>query len=95
MYSFTKHPRALSDFEEMNAFNQSSPESHFTQQTICSIATKNGRVSLSDDFLTITDGSSKRKSNITSQEDFEQKLREYFGIQLNYRKPKNPESQHL
>jgi len=95
VYSFTKHPRVLSDFEEMNAFNQSSPESHFTQQTICSIATKNGRVSLSDEFLTITDGDSKRKIDVISQKDFEQKLREHFGIQLNYRKPKNPKRQHL
>jgi N-hydroxyarylamine O-acetyltransferase len=95
VYSFTKHPRVLSDFEEMSAFNQSSPESHFTQQTICSIATKNGRVSLSDDFLTITDGSSKRKINVISPEDFIQKLRDHFGIQLNYRKLKNPKRQHL
>lgn len=95
VYSFTKHPRVLSDFEEMSAFNQSSPESHFTQQTICSIATKNGRVSLSDDFLTITDGSSKRKTNVTSQKDFKQKLRDHFGIQLNYRKLKKPKRQHL
>jgi N-hydroxyarylamine O-acetyltransferase len=75
----------LSDFEEMSVFNQTSPESHFTQQTICSIATKNGRVSLSDDFLTITDGSSKRKINVSSQEDFKQKLWDHFGIQLDYR----------
>ena len=95
VYSFTKHPRVLSDFEEMNDFNQSSPESHFTQQTICSIATKNGRISLSDDFLTITDGNSKSKINVTSEEDFNQKLRDHFGIQLNYRKLKSPESQRL
>lgn len=95
VYSFTKHPRVISDFEEMSAFNQTSPESHFTQQTICSIATKNGRVSLSDDFLTITDGSSKRKINVISQEDFKQKLRDHFGIQLNYRRLKNHKSQHL
>jgi len=94
VYSFTKHPRVLSDFEKMNDFNQSSPESHFTQQTICSIATRNGRVSLSDDFLTITDGSSKKKIEVFSQKDFKQKLRDHFGIQLNYRKLKNPKSQH-
>jgi len=79
----------------MNAFNQTSPESHFTQQTICSIATKTGRVSLSDDFLTITDGSSNRKINVISHEDFKLKLTNHFGIQLNYRKLKNQESQHL
>jgi N-hydroxyarylamine O-acetyltransferase len=95
VYSFTKHPRVLSDFEEMNAFNQTSPESHFTQQTICSIATNNGRISLSDDFLTITDGGSKRKIDVNSHEDFKQKLRDHFGIKLNYRKPKNPMRQPL
>jgi N-hydroxyarylamine O-acetyltransferase len=95
VYSFTTIPRVLSDFEEMCDFNQSSPESHFTQQTICSIATKNGRVSLSDDFLTINDGTSKRKTNVISQKDFKQKLRGHFGIQLNYRKLKSPKSQHL
>lgn len=95
VYSFTKRPRVLSDFGEMNAFNQCSPESHFTQQTICSIATKNGRVSLSDDFLTITDGSSKRKIGLISHEDFNQKLRDHFGIQLNYRRPVSPKRQHL
>ena len=81
VYSFTKLPRMLKDFEEMNAFNQTSPESHFTQQNICSIATENGRVSLSDDFLTITDGNSKRKISVISQEDFKQKLRDHFGTQ--------------
>ena len=71
------------DFEEMNEFNQSSPESHFTQQTICSIATKNGRVSLSDNFLTIIDEGSKRKIKVISPEDFHHKLWDHFGIQLN------------
>ena len=74
------------DFEEMCTYNQTSPESHFTQEIICTMATKNGRVSLSDDFLTITDGSSKRKINVTSQEDFKHKLMDNFGIQLNNKK---------
>jgi len=81
VYCFTKRPRVISDFEEMCTFNQTSPESHFTQEVICTIATKNGRVSLSEGFLTITDGRSKRKINVISDEDFRQKLRDYFGIQ--------------
>ena len=86
VYRFKKHPRVLSDFKEASTYNQTSPESHFTQQTICSIATKNGRVTLSDDFLTSTDGSSKRKINVISQEDFKHKLMDHFGIQLHYKK---------
>ena len=83
VYSITTHPRVISDFEEMNEFNQSSPESHFTQQTICSIATNNGRVSLSDNFLTIIDEGSKKKIKVISPKDFHHKLWDHFGIQLN------------
>jgi N-hydroxyarylamine O-acetyltransferase len=85
VYSFTAHPRVISDFDEMCTFHQTSPESHFTQEIICTMATKNGRVSLSDDFLTITDGSSKKKTKVDSNKDFKHKLRDHFGIQLNYK----------
>ena len=57
-------------------------ESHFTQEIICTMAIKNGRISLSDDFLTITDESSKRKTKVDSNKDFKHKLRGHFGIQL-------------
>ena len=46
----------------------------------CAIAMNNGRVSLSDDFLTITDGSSKRKIRIISNENVKQKLRAHFAV---------------
>jgi N-hydroxyarylamine O-acetyltransferase len=89
LYCFSTRPRVISDFEEMCTYNQTSPESHFTQEIICTIATKNGRVSLSDKFLTITDGNSKRKITVDSDEDFKQKLRDHFEIQLNYSQLKN------
>ncbi len=86
VYSFTAHPRMISDFNEMCTFHQTSPESHFTQEIICTMATKNGRVSLSDDFLTITDGSSKNKTKVISDKDFKHKLMDHFGIQLKKKK---------
>ena len=89
MYSFTARPRMLPDFEAMCTFNQTSPESHFTQEVIGTIATKNGRVSLSDELLTITDRSSKRKIKVLSDEDFKQKLRGHFGVHLSYSKLRN------
>ncbi len=82
LYSFTTQPKVISDFEEMCSFNQTSPESHFTQQIICTIATQTGRVSLSDDYMTVTDGGTKRKIKVKSSEDFRLKLQNYFGIQL-------------
>ena len=86
VYRFTVHPRMISDFEEMCTFNQTSPESHFTQEVICTMATKSGRVSLSGNSLTITDGSAKVKTKVVSDKDFRHKLRDHFGIQLNYKK---------
>jgi N-hydroxyarylamine O-acetyltransferase len=80
VYSFTIQPKAISDFEEMCSFNQTSPESHFTQQLICTIATETGRISLSDDYLTVTDGNTKRKIKVKSSEDFRLNLQNYFGI---------------
>ena len=88
VYSFTEHPWVISDFEEMCTFHQTSSESHFTQEIICTMAIKKGRVSLSDDFLTITDGSSKKKTKVDSNKDFKHKLRDHFGIQLNYNEKK-------
>jgi N-hydroxyarylamine O-acetyltransferase len=82
VYSFTTHPREMSDFTDMCTFHQTSSESHFTQEMICTMATKTGRVSLSDDFLTITEGNSKRKRRVTSPEDFRKKLKQNFEIRL-------------
>ncbi len=44
VYSFTEHPRVISDFDEMCTFHQTSPESHFTQEMICTMATKTGEL---------------------------------------------------
>jgi arylamine N-acetyltransferase len=49
------------------------------------MATINGRVSLSEDFLTITEGNSKKKTKVVSDKDFKHKLMDHFGIQLNYK----------
>ena len=82
VYSFTTQPRLMSDFAQMCTFHQTSPESHFTQEIICTMATKIGRVSLSKDFLTITEGDSKRKRRVTSPDDFKKMSKQYFGIHL-------------
>jgi len=48
LYSFTLKPRQLSDFAAMCRYHQTSPESYFMQQRICSLATPQGRITLSD-----------------------------------------------
>src|ERR1019366_10192557 len=47
-YSFTLQPRELSDFAARCRYHQTSPESHFTRQRICSFSTPCGRITFSD-----------------------------------------------
>ncbi len=81
-YSFTKVPRRMSDFEERCVFNQTSSESHFTHGTVCTIAIEKGRVTLSDNYITISEGTEKRKIAVSSSEKYRRNLLEYFGIEL-------------
>lgn len=45
-YRFCLTPRILSDFEEGNMHQQTSPSSPFTQNTICSLLTQHGRITI-------------------------------------------------
>lgn len=79
-YRFTTAERDLSDFTEMCEYQQTSPESGFTGRTVCSIATDTGRVTLSDDTLTVTEHEEKRTETIDSQRKRERVLDDVFGI---------------
>lgn len=81
-YMFTLRPYQLADFAGMCHYHQTSPESHFTQKRVCSLATPAGRVTLSDMRLIITLGSSRQEKILASQEEYTTALREYFGFKL-------------
>ena len=53
-YVFTLVPHALADFADRNVWQQTSPESHFTQKSVVSLLTETGRVTLSDHRLITT-----------------------------------------
>src|SRR5690625_1088753 len=72
-------PRKLSDFEEACHFNQTSPKSTFTQKEIVTMATKDGRYTLSDQELTITKNGEKKQS-ILSENEKQSILQNFFGL---------------
>lgn len=82
-YIFKLTDRKWDEFNGMNNYHQTSHESHFTKKRICSIATKNGRISLSDDKLTITENKNKTIMEISNEIEFKEKLLEYFFIDMN------------
>jgi N-hydroxyarylamine O-acetyltransferase len=81
-YLFTLIPRAVDEFNFMCHYHQSSPESHFTQKRLCTIATENGRITLRDNRLIITEGKNKREIPIEGEHTFSEYLYKYFGIDL-------------
>ncbi|GAA3730759.1 arylamine N-acetyltransferase [Salinicoccus jeotgali] len=74
-------PRELTDFKEACHFNQNSPESHFTQKEIVSLATLNGRITLSGDTLITTEEGEVQKIAV-DEDDQSSILDECFGIKL-------------
>jgi N-hydroxyarylamine O-acetyltransferase len=80
-YVFTLRPRALSDFAGMCHYHQTSPESHFTQKRICSMATEGGRITLTDHKLIITNKGRREERSLTEAE-CGVVIRENFGVIL-------------
>lgn len=84
-YRFTLQPYNFVDYEEMCHFHQTSPDSHFTRGTLCSRATANGRITLSNMRLITTSGAERDEQTLNSKEDYDRVLREQFGVVM-----KNP-----
>ncbi len=80
-YRFTLQPHNYSDFAEMCRYHQTSPQSHFTQRRVCSRATQEGRVTLSEmRFITTSKDGGRQERNLTDQEEYAAMLRENFGV---------------
>lgn len=79
-YRFTLEPYGFADYNEMCRYHQTSPQSHFTQKRICSRATLDGRVSLSEMRLITTRGREREEFELADQTQYEKILREKFGI---------------
>ena len=93
-YRFRLRPCQLTDFTPGCEHHQHSPESHFTQKRVCSLATETGRITLSDLCLIETDGFPSRaiagsgkseaprreERDLADEAEFLRLLRERFGI---------------
>jgi N-hydroxyarylamine O-acetyltransferase len=80
--AFTLTPRALPDFAAMCHYQQTAPESHFTHGPVCTWATPTGRVTLSQDKVTITTNGQREERPLAGPAAFDAALREHFGLVL-------------
>ncbi|OGB62341.1 MAG: hypothetical protein A2Y94_11340 [Caldithrix sp. RBG_13_44_9] len=81
-YLFSNVSRQLSDFDQMCRYHQTSSESHFTRKRVCSLATHNGRITLTGDKLIITRKDSRKELAVKNDQEFELALKNYFNIKL-------------
>jgi len=81
-YSFSLEPRELGEFAGMCHYHQTSPNSSFTQNRICSRATPDGRITLSEMKLIVTRNGEREERGLTSDEERISVLQEQFGVEL-------------
>lgn len=78
-YSFTLQPRRLEEFAAMCRYHQTSLRSPFTQKRVCTIATPDGRVTLSNGKLIVT-RNGKREERMLNERQQRTVLKQRFGI---------------
>jgi N-hydroxyarylamine O-acetyltransferase len=79
-YRFTPQPHELADFAVRCHYHQTSPESHFTQTRLCTLATPGGRVTLSGTRLIETSPAGRTETEVTGEAEYAAALRERFGV---------------
>ena len=80
-YVFTLQARQLSEFEAMCHYHQTSPDSPFTRKRVCSLATPEGRITVSGDKLIETRHGVREERTLTEGEQIAI-LSERFGVKL-------------
>lgn len=80
-YRLELRPHPLAAFEAMCRYHQSSPDSHFTRNTVCSRATPGGRVTVRSRTLIVTEEGQRTERDLDGDELLAC-YRETFGIDL-------------
>ena len=82
-YRFTLRPHVYADFAERCHYQQTSPDSHFTRSRICSLATRDGRVTLSGmRFIETTATGERRERALADEDEYAAVLRQHFGVRM-------------
>ena len=81
-YRIELRERSLADFVPTCWWQQTSPLSHFTQETVCSRLTEDGRISISGRTLIRTSNGSRTEQQLPGDDALLAAYRDHFGITL-------------
>ncbi|HEY2867244.1 MAG TPA: arylamine N-acetyltransferase [Pyrinomonadaceae bacterium] len=79
-YVFMPLGHDLSEFEERCLWHQTSPDSHFMKNKVCSQMTMTGRKTLTDTKFIVTTETDRVESDVSSAAEFDRLLSLEFGI---------------
>lgn len=83
MYAFSLEPCFEMDFLMSNHFTSTFPDSFFISMRLITMPTKEGRITLTDKHLKITENGEVTEKSVDDENDFEEYLNKYFN--LNYK----------
>ncbi|HEY6333802.1 MAG TPA: arylamine N-acetyltransferase, partial [Blastocatellia bacterium] len=69
-------------YDVMSTYHQTSPESGFIGRRVCTRATKDGRITLSDMKLIVDDRGIRTETVLGSEEEYRTALAAYFDVVL-------------
>jgi N-hydroxyarylamine O-acetyltransferase len=81
-YRVERRERDLDEFVPTCWYQQTSPQSHFTQGTICSMLTPEGRISIAGRTLIRTSGGTRTEEELSTDGELLAAYRDYFGVSL-------------
>lgn len=81
-FIFKKVERELSAYAEMCEYHQTDPSSHFMKKRLISLATENGRITISGDILKIKENNTTTEKELKNETEFEKELWDKFKISL-------------
>lgn len=81
-YRFGLEPHVYADYAGMCRHHPMSPASHFTQRRVCSLATPEGRITLSEMRLITTRDGGRQERELAGEREVAAALREHFAIAL-------------
>ncbi len=81
-YRFTDAAQPLDAFEGMCLYHQTSPDSPFTRKQLCTLATPEGRITLTDGRLRITENGNQTETALPSGKEVRKVLKDLFGMEV-------------
>lgn len=81
-YAFTLEECYPNDFEMSNHYTATFPESFFMKMRMCTMPTKEGRITLTDNQFKIIENGKVTETKIENDEDLGRYLKQYFKLDL-------------